>query len=79
LPPTKNVIAGGKASVYPAGNFFPSIDAFRRAFVAFEKGDYRLAPGSDWRGAGTDGKDLGADLTQLPRLEHEGHEGHKEF
>jgi len=62
----KNVIAGGKASAYPAGNFFPSIDAFRRAFVAFEKGDYRLAPGGDWHGAGTDRKDLGADLTRLP-------------
>jgi len=62
----KNVIAGGKASVYPGGNFFPAIDAFRRAFVGFEKGDYRLAPGGDWHGAGTDGKDLGADLTRLP-------------
>jgi hypothetical protein len=62
----KNVIAGAKASAYPSGNFYPSIDAFRRAFVAFEKGDYHLTSGGVWRGAGTDGKDLGADLTLLP-------------
>src|SRR5439155_12157143 len=45
----KNVIAGGKGSAYPSGNLFPSIDAFRREFVAFEKGDYHLAPASEWR------------------------------
>jgi hypothetical protein len=63
----KNVIAGARPSAYPSNNFFPSIDAFRRAFVGFDKGDYRLAVGGDWRGAGTDGKDLGADLTKLPK------------
>ncbi|HYM24298.1 MAG TPA: hypothetical protein VEU08_13865 [Vicinamibacterales bacterium] len=67
----KNVIAGGKASQYPHENFFPSIDAFRRGFAAFDKRDYRLADGSQWRKAGTDGRDLGADLTRIPKRERD--------
>jgi hypothetical protein len=63
----RNVIAGGKAAAYPATNLFPTIDAFRRQFVAFDSGDYRLAADSEWRRAGTDGKDLGADLTLIPK------------
>jgi len=59
---TGNVLAGGEARLYPAGNFFPSADDFRRQFVDFEAHDFRLRPASPWMKAGTDGRDLGADL-----------------
>jgi hypothetical protein len=61
-----NVIAGGNARVYPPGNLFPTIDEWRQQFVAFASRDYHLGPSSPWRAAGTDKRDLGADLTQLP-------------
>ena len=60
---TRNVLAGGRSSAYPPGNLFPSIGEFRQQFVNFDARDYRLAPGSAWRGGGLDGRDLGADLT----------------
>ena len=62
---TRNVIAGGRASAYPAGNLFPSVDDLRRQFVDFAARDYRLRPRSAWLRAGSHGRDLGADLTQL--------------
>ncbi len=61
---TSNVIADGDPRVYPSGNLFPSSVEFRRQFVSYETGDYRLAPGSRWRGAATDGLDLGAGASQ---------------
>ncbi|PYR38308.1 MAG: hypothetical protein DMF93_16325 [Acidobacteria bacterium] len=57
-----NVLAGGNRSAYPGGNLFPSMDEFRKQFVGFGSHDYRLVPRSAWLGAGTDGRDLGADL-----------------
>jgi hypothetical protein len=57
----KNVIAGGRSGAYPPGNLFPSVDEFKTQFVDYANHDYRLAPGSPWMRAGTDGKDLGAD------------------
>jgi len=60
-----NVLAGGNRSAYPAGNQFPSVDDFRRQFVGFATHDYRLVPRSAWLGAGTDGRDLGADLSRV--------------
>ncbi len=61
---TRNVIAGGKASAYPAGNLFPPLDELRRQFADAGARDYRLTPKSQWLKAGTDGRDLGADLTR---------------
>ena len=55
-----NVIAEGDPRRYPEGNLFPSTAEFVRQFASYEGGDYRLASGSRWRGAGTDGLDLGA-------------------
>jgi hypothetical protein len=57
---TRNVMAGGSASEYPAGNLFPSIRDFESHFVDYARGVYSLKPGTDWAGAGTDGLDLGA-------------------
>ena len=61
----KNVLAGGNRTAYPAGNLFPSMDEFRRQFVGFASHDYRLVPRSAWLGAGSDGRDLGADLSRV--------------
>jgi hypothetical protein len=60
-----NVIAGGDPRLYPPGNFFPSMEEFRRQFVSFGGHDFRLIPGSPWIGAGLDRRDLGARLLPL--------------
>ena len=57
---TRNVMAGGAASKYPGGNSFPSAAQFEGQFVSYGGGDYRLGGSSPWRGAATDGLDLGA-------------------
>jgi len=57
---TSNVMAGGDASLYPAGNSFPSTAQFASQFVAYAGGNYQLIAGSPWRGAGIDRADLGA-------------------
>jgi hypothetical protein len=62
---TRNVLAGGDPSRYPAGNFFPTVAAFNAEFVS---GTYRLRTASPHRHAGTDGKDLGANMTQVELL-----------
>jgi hypothetical protein len=61
---TRNVMAGGAASKYPGGNSFPTAAQFEGQFVAYGGGDYRLAGSSPWRGAATDGLDLGAMINQ---------------
>ena len=64
---TRNVLAGGRPSAYPPDNLFPALDEFRSQFTAFAARDYHLSPQSPWRRAGTDGKDLGADLSLIPQ------------
>lgn len=64
---TKNVIAGGNSRAYPPGNLFPSLEDFRGQFVSFAAHDYVLVPSSPWRGSGTDGRDLGADVAEGAR------------
>ena len=61
----RNVFAGGPSSLYPAGNWFPSLSSLLGQFVAPGSGDYRLVAGSPYVGAGTDGRDLGADIGAL--------------
>jgi hypothetical protein len=58
-----NVLAGGKSTVYPPGNLFPSMDEFRQQFVGFDSHNYQLAPRSPWVNAGSDGRNLGANMT----------------
>lgn len=51
-------------SKWPTGNFFPA-DPADVEFVNFNHGnggDYRLLPSSPYKNAGTDGRDLGADI-----------------
>jgi hypothetical protein len=57
---THNVLAGGQASLYPPGNFFPSVAQFESHFTSYSGGDFTLKPGTDWENAGNDGRDLGA-------------------
>ncbi|HXI28859.1 MAG TPA: hypothetical protein VNG89_10555 [Vicinamibacterales bacterium] len=60
-----NVLAGGKASAYPSDNLFPTLEELQKQFVAFSARSYQLAPGSAWHRAGSDGRDLGADLSRV--------------
>ena len=62
---TRNVLAGGSASQYPAGNLFPSVASFEAHFADYVGANYALVAGTDWAGAGTDGVDLGADTDEL--------------
>lgn len=62
----KNVLAGGTASQYPAGTLTPSMTTFLAQFVNPAGGDYALVMASSWKGAGTDGQDLGAQVAALP-------------
>jgi hypothetical protein len=64
---THNVLIDGSSSQYPSGNFFPSSDLLV-GFVGFQAGNYALAATSPFKGAGTDSKDLGADINALNTL-----------
>lgn len=64
---TKNALTSGPASAYPADNFFPA-SASDIHFNNAAAGDYSLASRSPYRGAGTDGHDLGADMALVPGL-----------
>jgi hypothetical protein len=61
----RNVLAGGVASKYPPDNFFPPASEFLGHFEGPAAGNYRLGSWSPYRGAGTDGKDVGVDITAL--------------
>ena len=60
----RNVLAGSIPSLYPADNFFPASLA-AVGFVDLEGGNYRLSALSLYRNAGTDGKDVGADMEAI--------------
>lgn len=60
-----NVLAGGKASSYPSGNFFPNEAQWRAEFVDYAGGNYRLLDTSVYKTAGTDGTALGANIDQV--------------
>jgi PKD repeat protein len=64
----KNILAGGPGSLYPAGNFFPAtLDAV--GFVNRSAGDYHLSTSSLYKNAGTDGKDIGADISAIEQAQ----------
>ena len=58
---SKNAIIGGDSSLYPAGNYFPASPRIV-GFAEYGEGKYQLGMSSRYREAGTDGKDLGADI-----------------
>jgi hypothetical protein len=57
-----NVLAGGPASQYPAGNFFPTVGEFEAQFIDPGRENFSFVPGSSFSAAGTNGLALGADL-----------------
>ena len=63
----KNILIGGRAENYPPNNYFPATIA-EVGFVDLADGDYRLASSSPYKGAGTDGKDIGANLDVSLRM-----------
>ena len=63
----KNVIVGAPASLYPAQSCAPATTCYPATldgvgFVDWRNNDYRLAATSPYKNAGTDGKDIGADV-----------------
>jgi hypothetical protein len=58
-----NIIAGANASLYPGANHYPPTAAV--GFADFASGDYRLAPWSPFKHAGSDGRDPGCQFEQL--------------
>jgi hypothetical protein len=57
----RNVLIHAKCTIYPAGNYCPAtIDDV--GFVDYAGGDFHLAAGSPFRGAGTLGSDVGANI-----------------
>jgi hypothetical protein len=60
----RNALSGGLASSYPPDNFFPA-SLTQVGFVNLAAGDYHLALTSPYKNAGTDGKDLGADIDAI--------------
>jgi hypothetical protein len=60
----RNVLQGGDPAQYPPNNFFPATMA-EVQFVDQAGGNYRLKPTSPYKKAGTDGKDIGADIDAL--------------
>jgi PKD repeat protein len=61
----RNVLAGGKASLYPPDNFFPSVTTFYAQFVNYSAQNYALLAGSLYVGRATDGKNIGVDVGAL--------------
>ncbi len=60
----KNALIHGDGTQYPPENFFPP-DVAAVGFVDAAGGDFRLTPTSPYAGAGTDGRDLGADAAAV--------------
>jgi len=56
----RNLLSGGSPSRYPPDNFFAP--DFNTLFANRAIGDYRLLPGGPFAKAGTDGRDLGAEM-----------------
>jgi hypothetical protein len=59
-----NAIVGALAGSYPTGNHFPATVA-AVGFKDAAAGDYSLLASSSYKGKGSDGKDLGADMAGL--------------
>jgi len=62
---SKNVLVDAPGGSYPGGNFFPN-DVAAVRFVSHAGGNYALAADSPYKSAGTDGKDIGADVSGVP-------------
>lgn len=62
----KNVLIGGRPEQYPRDNFFPATPK-DVGFIDLAAGNYRLSRTSAYKNAGTDGKDVGADIDSVDK------------
>jgi hypothetical protein len=60
-----NTFAGASAKLYPVGNDFPTIAQWLADFLGVSSDNYQLTSSSLSNNAGTDGKDLGVNFTEL--------------
>ena len=70
-----NVLAGGSASAYPAGNYFPPASEFLTQFVSASTGNWALASTSTYNNRATDGTDIGANSGSLAMARSAGTSG----
>src|SRR5262249_42006501 len=61
---TANAMIGLPSNLFPAGNFFPS-GTSAVGFTNTTTRDYTLTGSSPYKAKGTDGKDLGADISAM--------------
>ena len=62
----RNVIPGASPTSYPGDNFYPA-GIGDVGFTNLSGGNYRLSRSSPYKNAGTDGKDVGADIPSVER------------
>jgi hypothetical protein len=62
----RNLIPGASIAAYPADNFYPA-GIGDVGFTDLSGGNYRLSGSSPYKNAGTDGKDVGADIPSVER------------
>jgi len=62
---TANILAGGTASRYPAGNYFPTVAGWLAGFKDYAHGDFHLLPAFASNYPSTDGSDLGPDIDTI--------------
>ena len=63
----RNAFFGGSAYKYPTDNFFATAAEFLNHFVSASTGDWRLGSWSPYRAAGTDAKDVGANIAAIAK------------
>jgi hypothetical protein len=63
-----NILTSETLATWPARNFNPAWGSI--GFTNVATADYSLGSSSPYKNAGTDGKDIGADTTQLPLIRH---------
>lgn len=66
---TNNAFGGLSATNCPINNFYPTLTDWQNSFVAYtlsgDNADYHLKSTSPYKNAGTDGTDLGANITTV--------------
>lgn len=63
---SNNAIIGPSSGTYPSGNYFPA-DTTAVGFFDYAVSNYRISDSSPYKNAGTDGKDLGADIDAVAK------------
>ena len=72
---TGNVLAGGKSTSYPTGNYFPPAADFLTSFVNAALGNFTLVATSPYNNKAIDGKDIGVDFGALTQAQAGGSVG----